>query len=112
MTMISGSVLVDDDGDVTKSGMAGALYDSLILTVTDADGEIPDGEDGAPMKKSIGSLATRIAQGIVPYITSNAVVTGLATIAVGGLQRDPVSPNDDTLSPTVTKTIPTSGTIS
>lgn len=112
MSMSAGSVTVNNDGSVVKSGMSEAIYDKLLLTVEDAGSSIPNGVDGVPAKKNMASLATRISEAIVSYITSNAEVTGETSVAIAGIQRSPISPYDPTLTPLTTKYLPTTGTIS
>jgi hypothetical protein len=99
MAMISGSVSVSNAGVITKSGMAGAIYDQLIgmyaLFVPPI--VVPNGAAGVPMKRNQAMLATALAAAIVPYIQANAKAR--VAIGQGGLQVTP-NPNN-AATPTV-----------
>jgi hypothetical protein len=98
MAMTQGSVAVADDGTVTKSGAAGAVYDALIAdleaTKFPALGEdgnttlkavtIPDGAKGAPIKRGLARQANAIAS-LIPYILANANITAEVAVQQSGI---------------------------
>lgn len=95
MGMSAGTVTVSDDGSVTKSGMAEAIYDALLVreqqNAVQFGVEIPSGSDGAKAKKAIGQMATAIAGALVNYMQANA--KAVITTSTAGLQRTP-NPNN------------------
>jgi hypothetical protein len=108
--MTAGSVTVAGDGQVTKTDMAEALYDALILGLGDTvpPSSLPSGPAGVPAKRGLASTSTRLAAAIVAYLQANAVASIGA--AVGGLQKtpDPNDPNVATAAPGADKTLPIS----
>jgi hypothetical protein len=107
MSMTQGTCTVAEDGTVTKSGAAGAVYDALLADFlarkfpsTGPDGKptksgmsIPAGAAGVQIKEGLAAQARAIAA-IIPYITANAevAVTIVHTSPDGaGLQYVPSS---------------------
>lgn len=88
MALTVGSVAVDDDGNVTGSGLSRTICDALVLGV--------DAEVLAPLGDAIAPLATALATAIVDEITTNAVVTVTIETSDSGLQRTPNPNNADT----------------
>lgn len=109
--MTAGTVVVADDGGVTKSGMAEALYDAMLAAeqakaiVNGVD--FPTGEDAVPSLRAIASLANALSSALVTYITANAQAVIPTTAGGAGLQRtpDPNDPNTATLAPATQKTL-------
>ena len=86
MAMIAGSVTVDDDGNVVKSGAAEAVYDVLVAdaALDFAPDPLPSGPDGAKILKGLARMANTIAA-LIPYIQANAQLKVFATDS--GLQK-------------------------
>jgi hypothetical protein len=105
MAMTQGTVSVAADGTVTKSGLAGEVYDAMwsdyTTAILAAGAQVPtDPAQLAKIRKSIAASAKGQAL-CIPHITTNGsaqVDTGLS-----GLQR--VS-GVDTQAPSVTKSVP------
>ena len=110
MGMTAGTVTVAADGTVTKSGLAGEIFDEFVDNYADdiesITGEpaepIPDGADGAKIKQGYAIFARNVATAVVTHISANADVT--ITTSDAGLQRDPATSND-TLAPSGDKTL-------
>ena len=86
MAMTAGSVVIADDGTVTKSGMAGAIYDEFVNNFSTDNGcQIAAGKDGVATKRGYGNMATHMAVALTAYLAGNAVARVYA--ATGGLQR-------------------------
>lgn len=96
MAMIAGTVSISDAGVVTKSGMAGAIYDQMIAIYAAVTPPIavPNGAAGVPMKRAQAMFANAMAAALVPYITTNAKAQ--IAIGQGGLQKTPNPNNADT----------------
>ncbi len=93
MPLLAGSVSIDADGTVTKSGAAGRLFDLLQADAAVAlavFGQVPPvGPDSVASGQGQARLATTIAGWMVTEMTAHAVVR----VSVGGLQTTP-NPND------------------
>jgi hypothetical protein len=109
MAMTAGTVSVADDGDVTKSGMAEALYDALLASeqakaiVNGVD--FPTGEDAVPALRAVAGLANAQATALVAYMQANAKAIIPTSAGGAGLQRtpDPNDPSTATLAPAAEK---------
>jgi hypothetical protein len=64
--MSTGSVTIAADGTVTKSGLAGTIYDAAVavLAAKSPAVALPTGPDGVPTKTGIADLANTIAPAI------------------------------------------------
>jgi hypothetical protein len=113
MAMTVGSVTVDDDGTVTGSGMALAIFNAMAALAADLPPSVlaqvvvlSSGAKGTVEtrnKQGITAFATALATGIVGYVQSNAVVTiGTET---GALQTS-TNNGDATDPPAVAVTLP------
>lgn len=95
MTMISGTVTIDQNGTPTKTAgsMAEAIYDELVkdLTTTDFHGNQKPTEIIAAEREGSANLANRIAAAVVPYVLNNLEARAVITAA-----------NDSALQRTVT----------
>ncbi len=95
MALTAGTVSVANNGAVTKSGMASAIYDQLIalygLQVPPI--VVPTGQAGVEMKRAQGQFSQAIATAVVGYLTANGVVV----IPIDGIAAG---------VPTVAKTFP------
>lgn len=97
-TVTPPEIEVDDDGNITSQ------TDATVTTTMVAAGEPSD-----EAKVEHAKLATTLAQALIPYLKSNAVVTIIITTSTGGLQNstnvgDPTDPpdTDQTLLGTLT----------
>lgn len=74
--MPAGSVTVAADGTVTKSGLAGAIYDARVAMLANIDppGSIPDGPLGYPVKNGLAQDATALAGAIYPELPDLAAL--------------------------------------
>lgn len=81
--MAQGSVSVSAAGTVTKSGMAGDIYDQLVamLALVSPTGIVPTGPAGYPLKHGLALQANAISAAIYPYISAAA---GPGTMAMFG----------------------------
>lgn len=70
MTMTAGSVVVADDGTVTKSGMAEAIYDAFVAGYANDTGGTLDGPEPqvTVTKKGYATISTRVAEGVINYL--------------------------------------------
>ena len=75
--MSTGSVTIAADGTVTKSGLAGTIYDAAVavLAAKSPAVALPTGPDGVPTKTGIADLANTIA----PAITGGGAPIGAMT---------------------------------
>jgi hypothetical protein len=100
MAMIIGSASVDDDGNVTKSGVIGRCYDEIYAnTATNIQGGFPSGATGTTFKRAIATQATNLGTALFKVLTLDAQAK--ITTATSGLQRMPASTaeNTDTKAP-------------
>lgn len=76
--MSAGSVSVADNGTVTKSGLAEAIYDQRVamLALVQPPGVIANGPDGVPLKKGLALDANALAAAIWTYLQANIEQTG------------------------------------
>lgn len=83
--MSTGSVSIAVDGTVTKSGVAGTIYDATVavLAAKTPAVTIPSGPDGVPMKQGIADVCNSVA----PGCTGAGLPVG--TLAFWGLNTDP-----------------------
>lgn len=104
MAMIAGNVLIDSSGnESTKTGMAGDIYDQLILNAQGPPDLIPKNVAALiTYKTELGKMSRAIATGVVGYIVANADVE--IQTSDSALQRDPDS-SSDTLGPSAKKTL-------
>lgn len=95
MALTLGSVTVDTDGTVTKSGECGTLYDLLVGTFPPPSQE----NGGAAVNANMAKLATVLAGYTHGLLTARARVKVATTDT--GLQRMPASTaeNTDTKGP-------------
>jgi hypothetical protein len=97
MTMTAGSVTVADDGAVTKTGMAAAIYDEFVGNyAADTSVELPAVPDCIPILRGFGSLATNLAQAIVTYIRTNAeakIASDVGALQTSTAAGNPTDPN-------------------
>lgn len=105
MPMIAGNVLIDSSGnESTKTGMAGDIYDQLILNAQGPPDVIPKNVLALiAYKTELGKMSRAIATGVVGHIVANADVE--IQTSDSALQRDDASTND-TLGPAAKRTIP------
>lgn len=71
--MSQGSVSIASDGSVTKSGLAGAIYDARTAAIPLAKpqgGSVPGGAAGVPLKHGLALDANALAAAIYPELTS------------------------------------------
>ena len=109
MAMTAGTVTVSASGVVSKSGMAGAIFDALVAQATtdyQANGApFPPSDPVTLIKlyKGIAKSANPLASAIVGYITANAKAQILTSDS--GLQRTPNPNTVDTATqgPSATK---------
>jgi hypothetical protein len=117
MSLLAGSVSVDDDGVVTEDGLAAVLFDGMMAMpstitaigqMTAVVAQLTAARDVAPtdetraalqaqidaigdpttkVKKMLVDLPNAWAPAIVNYLTTNAVVTTYVTTSDAGLQR-------------------------
>lgn len=109
MAMTAGAVVVGANGNVTKSGMAEALYDARLSAslalITEYGGVAPSGESLQRMKKGIAAAATADAGAMVAYLVANAKATILATDQALQRTPNPNNPATDTVGPAATRYI-------
>jgi len=108
MALVAGTVVVADNGTEVKTAdsMAEAIYDQFIDNFAiDTGASLPPGSDGAHIKKTIATMATRIATGVVANIAATAIVNVTILQADAGLQREASGANLETFGPLVNKTI-------
>ena len=116
MAMVGGSVSVADNGTVTSSGMAGALFSALqsvrIAQATAAGANmsttvtLQDGGQGTVQTNMLQYLAAdcnAMGPAIVAYIQANAVAS--ISTSLGGLQTSAAS-GSATTAPATAHTIP------
>lgn len=109
--MTAGTVTVANDGAVTKTGMAEALYDAIFaaeVAKANTNGvTFPTGADSAAPKRAIASLVNALSSALVSYITTNAQAVIPTSAGGAGLQRtpDPNDPSTATLAPATQKTL-------
>jgi hypothetical protein len=112
MALTLGTVSVDEDGTVTKSHMAGRLFDELEAMAVLASapfGQVPaSGPDGAPRLKGNAMLANALSTWIYTELTAHAEAHISAGAAGDGLQitPDPNDPLTATKRPLVDKYLP------
>lgn len=86
MAMTAGTVSVTDAGAVTKSGVAGEVYDQLIAGMLSEFGlTSPTGPSGAAQKRGYAVMANAVAK-VVTHILANAQLQVQAADA--NLQKD------------------------
>lgn len=87
--MSTGSVTIAADGTVTKSGLAGTIYDAAVavLAAKSPAVALPTGPDGVPTKTGIADLANTIA----PAITGGGAPIG--SMAMWPLNTNPSDTN-------------------
>ncbi len=91
--MSQGSVTIADDGAVTSSGLAGAIYAARVAMLADVDppGEVPAGPAGVPLKRGLALDANALAAAIYPEITGALPASiPVGTIAAFGLATPPL----------------------
>jgi hypothetical protein len=107
MAMILGSATVDNNGNVTKSGVVGRCYDEIFAsTSASIPGGFPSGATGTTFKRAIASQATNMGTALYKVLTIDAQVK-IGT-SVSGLQRMPASTAEDTdtKAPSLDKFLP------
>jgi hypothetical protein len=98
MALIIGSVTVDENGDVTGTGLSKRLIDELLGMTAFASmlNDLAGDERKATMVQGMADFATAIATGVINEITANAEVTVTVSASDAGLQRMPASTTEDT----------------
>lgn len=90
--MPAGSVTVTPDGTVTKSGLAGSLYDATVANMANIvpPGTIPSGPLGFPTKNGIAQGANAQATSMYPTMvqTGTILLSAVGTIWTGYLECD------------------------
>lgn len=74
MSIVVGSVSVDNSGNATGSGMSLAMYNALVSAM---QASLPASASTASVvawKQGQALLAGALANGIVPYLTANVVI--------------------------------------
>ena len=72
MSLATGTVSVDNTGTATGSGMALAIYNSMVAT---CGAQVPaTGTALVAWKQGQALLAVAIATGVVPYLLANTVI--------------------------------------
>lgn len=110
MALLAGTVTVTPDGTVTKTAnsLAAGLFDGLWNNYeTDTGEKPPVGPASYGVKRTLATMATRLAAAVVTHVTTYAAVTVTmpATPAGDGYQRDPAGAFPDCLGPVAPKTL-------
>lgn len=81
--MSAGSVSVATDGTVTKSGLAGNIYDERVasLALVDPPGVVPPGAPGVPIKQALAVDANALANAIAGPNAGGLPVGGVVLFA-------------------------------
>ena len=81
MTLAAGQCTTDP-----VTGLAGAIFDKLVLKGTSTLGFASTAfTEGQATRNAVAAMVEACAEGIVAYVTANAVVT--TNVSGGGLQR-------------------------
>jgi len=90
--MPAGSVTVSPDGTVTKSGLAGSVYEEMVASLASIEppGSIPNGPLGFPTKNGIAQAANAQAESMYPTMvqTGAIVLSAVGTVWPGYLACD------------------------
>ncbi len=103
MALSAGSIEADDDGEVSGTGLALAIYNGALSGITE--------EQRRKVAQAMAPFCNGLAAAIVEHIVANAEVTVTVTSLDSGLQRvpDPATPGSPTAGPATDKTF--SGTL-
>ena len=98
MALTIGSVTVDENGDVTGTGLSKRLIDEFLgMTAFASMLDDLSGDDRkATLVQGMADMATAIATGVIDEIQANAEVTVTVSSGDAGLQRMPASTTEDT----------------
>lgn len=99
MALDAGSLTVDDDGNVTGSGLSLAIFNGACSALDD--------DIKATIAEGMAPFCEGLATAIVDHIRDNAEVTVTIQTTDTGLQRLPaiLTPGSDTDGPTLAKAL-------
>lgn len=97
MTLAAGTVAISDAEVVSGTGLARAVYDTMIL-MDNVVSFLPKMTltQRLAVKRGQAAFANALGAAIIPYLTANAVTTAVVTVNDTGVQRMPASTAEDT----------------
>lgn len=107
MALLAGTVTVTPDGTVTETpnSLAAGIFSGLWNNYeTDTGQKPPAGPDSYQIKRTLATMATRLAAAVVIHLATYGTAKVATTAA--GVQRDADGANPNCLGPSVDKYLP------